>query len=240
MTRVIMSARVHPRRIDLIGQCFGYWTVIAYAQNQRWFCVCACGTHAIVNGQSLRKGMTKSCGCLRSAPKVDSTGKRFGRWTVNTYAGGGKWHCVCDCGARAVVRGRALQKQQSRSCGCFARELLGERSFKHGMSGSREYKCWATMKQRCFNPRNSRYKDYGGRGISVCDDWLPFIAYFADTGERPEGMTLDRINNDGDYGPTNWQWATPKQQIQNRRPQRKRRAVKRRRAEPVYLEDPPF
>jgi hypothetical protein len=113
------------------------------------------------------------------------------------------------------------------------------------MTESREYQAWTNMKQRCFNSRHDRYEYYGGRGISVCDEWLAFEGYFADTGPRPAGCSLDRIDPNGNYEPSNWRWADAKQQARNRRPQQARAAVKRRRPEqaersPPPLYDPPF
>jgi hypothetical protein len=231
-----------PKRIDLTGRRFGRWTVVAYVQNQKWFCVCDCRERRAVNGRHLRGGVSNSCGCLRR--KVNLTGKRFGRWTVVAYAQKRKWSCVCDCGAHADVYGTSLREGESKSCGCLRRESNKVRATKHGMSGSREYVSWRSMKERCFNPRHPAYENYGGRGIVPCEDWLPFIPFFADMGERPAGCTLDRIDPNGNYAPGNCRWADRKQQRQNQRPRRASATKRKRRQcaqpEPPPLDDPPF
>jgi hypothetical protein len=153
-------------------------------------------------------------------PLIDLIGKRFGRLRVIAYAQNHKWSCVCNCGARVNVDGNHLRRGCTKSCGCLRK--------KHGMSGSPEYKTWVNMKQRCFNPCNPAYENYGGRGIIVHEQWLNFEDYFADTGTRPPGYSLDRIDNDGNYEPDNVRWTTSKQQRQNQRPRQARTAVKRR------------
>ena len=172
--------------------------------------------------------------------RIDLTGRRFGRLVVRTYVGGRKWSCVCDCGANHDARSSHLRKGRIKSCGCLARELTGARFRTHGMSGTPEYRGWKAMKRRCFNPHHVAYKYYGGEGITVCDEWLSFEPYFADTGSRPPGCSLDRIDPRGHYEPGNVRWADAKQQRQNQRPQRARSAVKRRQVEPLPLNDPPF
>jgi hypothetical protein len=230
------------KRIDLIGKRFGRWVVLAYAQDQKWSCVCDCGARAVVNGQNLRKGRTKSCGCLsRELHRIDLVGKRFGRWIVRAYAGGEKWSCVCDCGARAVLYGHNLRTGRTKSCGCLRKEL----ATKHGMERSKEYRAWSSMKQRCFNPNAPAFKNYGGRGISVCKDWFSFEGFFPDMGACPPGLSLDRIDVNGNYESSNCRWANASQQNRNRRPPRTRTAAKRRRREqvermPPPLDDPPF
>jgi hypothetical protein len=156
---------------------------------------------------------------------IELTGKRFGHWTVIAYAGvdkwrGAQWSCVCACGACADVDGRNLRRGQSRSCGCLKRE----RATKHGMADSPEYNSWHAMRQRCSNPYHPYYENYGGRGISVCEEWQSFEAFFADMGTRPPECSLDRIDPNGNYEPSNCRWADGNQQRQNRRPPRRRAA----------------
>ena len=103
--------------INLVGQHFGEWEVLSYDKNRRWFCRCSCGKVKSVDGASLRKGQSTNCGC-KNAYKTDMAGKRFGEWTVISYAGNSKWNCVCSCGKRKAVLGKILRNGQSKSCGC--------------------------------------------------------------------------------------------------------------------------
>jgi hypothetical protein len=174
---------------------------------------------------------------------IDLTGKRFGRLVVTAYVGDRKRSCVCDCGPRVVARGSDLRKGRINSCGCLKRELNKTRAIKHGMSGTPEYKTWASMKARCLYPCVNGFENYGRRGISVCEDWHSFEAFFADMLERPPGCSLDRIDPNGNYEPGNCRWATAIQQTHNRRPRRASVAMKRRRQfEPLRppLDEPPF
>jgi hypothetical protein len=172
--------------------------------------------------------------------RIDLTGRRFGRWTVGAYVGGGKlcaWACICDCGKRVAVRGAELRGGRSKSCGCLHRELTKSRATKHGMCGTPEYNSWAAMMARCYNPQHAAYENYGGRGISVHEDWHEILSWVADVQTRPPGCSLDRIDVNGDYEPGNVRWADAKQQVQNRRPPRKRKLKP---AQPPPLNDPPF
>lgn len=150
-------------------------------------------------------------------PKLDLIGQKFVRLTViseasNSKSGRTQWNCICDCGKEKIVPTKWLRNGQAVSCGCYNRE----KSTKHGMCQTRTYKIWAGMISRCTNPQNSRWKRYGGRGITVCNKWLEFESFYKDMGEAPVNCTLDRVNNDKGYSPENCRWTTPKVQSNNR------------------------
>lgn len=158
----------------------------------------------------------------------DISGQTFGRLTARYPYGinsqrHATWYCVCSCGREGVFSGPSLRSGNTKSCGCASHELLETRNHKHGQCkrGERasENAIWSAMKQRCSNPNNRDYRLYGGRGISVCDRWLEsFDNFMADMGNRPSpAHSIDRIDNDGNYEPSNCRWATKSVQNRNTR-----------------------
>jgi len=154
---------------------------------------------------------------------IDHTGKKFGRWTVarrseSNISGRPAWDCVCDCGAEKSVMSKCLSDGSSRSCGCHRTDRLTG----HGLKGSYQYQAWVDMRRRCYNEKCKGYPDYGGRGIRVYYRWKDDPVAFCEwldrfLGPRPEGHSLDRINNDGDYEPRNLRWADRSTQNKNRK-----------------------
>ncbi len=154
----------------------------------------------------------------------DLTGQRYNRLFVlerEPSRGVGKqiyWKCLCDCDNVTIVDSWSLRKNRTKSCGCWQQEVRGKTpKVKHNKYNTRVYHSWEQMKQRCLNPKATRYPTYGGLGITVCERWLEFKNFYEDMGDRPAGKTLDRINPYGNYEPNNCRWATYKEQVHNRR-----------------------
>jgi len=151
----------------------------------------------------------------------DLCGQQFSDWTVIRLARISKgraamWLCRCVCGIEKEVRGQHLRNGNSKGCGCAADKRFSMRLLQHAMSGTSEYIAWQQMKRRCYGRNFVQYADYGGRGISVCDEWnASFDRFYEDMGPKPSAKhSLDRINNDGPYCKENCRWAL--RQVQNR------------------------
>ena len=149
-------------------------------------------------------------------------GQKFGRWTVlerakNRY-GNAYWICRCECGTEKEVSGTYLTNGKTKSCGCLKKELCGNQHRTHGLSKSKLYYVYAGIKDRCFRKKHKDYKYYGGRGIRMSEEWKrSFISFYdwAISNGYKYGLTIDRINNDGNYEPSNCRWATMKEQRAN-------------------------
>lgn len=242
---------------DLTGQKFGRLTVLAMIPGHDGIpakvqCRCECGNIITAATGNVKRGNTRSCGCMpyarktkyartdeatvvrankkgRQGPKPRNLdGQKFGRLTVLRFAGYDKndhavYECQCECGRKKLIRGDSLITGGTKSCGC-QRVIAGKDNVTHGDSRKDSpyapiYHTWALMRDRCHNPNNDYYKDYGGRGIQVCDEWNQygtFKEWSLQHGWKP-GLSIDRVDVDGDYTPENCRWVNSRIQAYNKR-----------------------
>lgn len=219
------------------GERYGRLTIVREAHAVRSagkrvrmvLCVCDCGSEKVVRLASLRGGLTKSCGCLEEE-RIEAAhvglGDRFGHLVVAEFlplrvfrsARMPQVRCVCDCGARTDVLVPHLRSGATRSCGCESADKPKHGHARKAAGRTRTYISWLAMRGRCNNPADPGYDLYGGRGIKVCDRWnTDFALFLADMGERPPGMSIDRIDNERGYEPANCRWADAVTQRRNRR-----------------------
>ena len=210
----------------------------------RWICRCDCGKEVDVSYGALASGGTTSCGCAirkKHSERMklfneerkksgaihhmfkDLTGRRFGLLTVlgqgeRSNGGAIRWRCLCDCGKETIVLTGHLNNGHTTSCGCVNRKAVLKSATKHGGARTKLYILFHGMHDRCEREKNSHYKWYGGRGIKVCDEWSDFVKFkeWALSHGYQEGLTIDRINPDGNYCPENCEWVTRSENLRRR------------------------
>jgi hypothetical protein len=227
------------KALDMMGKRFGRLVVVEKCAERnasgeiQWRCDCDCGGSLITPGSALKIGRTVGCGCVMrqriyESHRVDVSGQRFGRLVAiseckERLRGHIVWRCKCDCGVEVAIQATLLVSGHTKSCGCLSRDAACERMTVHGDFAAcsdrhNERNIWVGMLGRCLDKNNYAYSNYGSRGITVCESWLNFDNFYRDMGPRPSlKHSIDRINNDGNYEPSNCRWATQKQQANNTR-----------------------
>lgn len=227
------------KAIDMVGKRFGKLTVLRRAEDRIskrgdgvtiWECQCDCGRKVVTTRAELIRGHKKDCGCSKDYHEL--VGEKIGRLTVkkiipsNVYSSYIHAECVCECGKITHPQARDLVNGKIKSCGCLSLDKIHEKNKKHNMSGSQLHNVWKGINQRCNNPNSTSYKNYGGRGISICEEWSGehgfenFYKWAVEAGydeskSRAE-QSIDRIDVNGNYEPSNCRWADIETQSYNK------------------------
>lgn len=231
-------AQKQKRLLDLpsdpkwVGKVFGEWEVLKYRSGRGWSVKCVnCGRETYHPVKAIKELRAPKCLCKFNYGKYNDKkwiGNKYGNLTILNYSDK-HFNCVCDCGEKSAVRPTHLFNGKTKTCArpdCeFRFRILSEGSTTHGQSKTRLYKVWRGMIDRCTNQNIDSYSDYGGRGIKICDEWkefMPFYEWATKNGfeENKPGVecSIDRINNDGNYEPSNCRWTNMKEQRYNQRP----------------------
>lgn len=230
-----MSITLDSVKDKMLGKQFGKLTVLSFVGRREdgrhiWQCRCECGETVIARTDGITNPKAACRECKRKAgpgalkARTFLLGRVFGRLTVVEHAGFDKYHfslwkCKCDCGNEKITRSAHLITGAALSCGCYQRDKAGQNSITHGLHKHPLYLVWSVMKDRCFNERNPSYYRYGGRGITVCSEWVSdFVSFYnwATSHGYQAGLTIERKDNDGNYEPDNCTWATRTEQNQNK------------------------